>query len=456
MTSRSALLNVSPLDGRYAHLADPLRSLFSEYGLIKHRLRVEVEWLIWLTNARQVPVKALSARQQKWLRQLVAEFTSKEAAEIKKLEKDTRHDVKALEYWLVARMRSNNLEDYAPYAHFGCTSEDITNLAWGLILLEGREILAARLARILAMLKTLAAQYADLPMMARTHGMPASPTTYGKEMAIFAHRLARQSDALARLKISGKFNGATGNHNALHLAYPDIDWLQGLAQFVGGFGLNYNPYTTQIEDHDDLAALLHQLIRLNNVLLDLCCDVWGYTALGYFRQTVKKNEVGSSTMPHKVNPIDFENAEGNFGVANALANHCATKLPISRWQRDLSDSTVLRNLGVIFGHSLIGYEAVTLGLRKNHIRSDVLTAELEDAWEILTEAVQTLMRSAGLPDAYTQIKHLTRGNKMSYTDYARLVEGSGLGAKHKQLLLKLKPTAYTGLAAKLARRISAE
>lgn len=453
MTHRTALLNVSPLDGRYVHLADPLRPLFSEYGLIKHRLHVEVEWLIWLTQAKQVPIKPLGAGHQKWLRHLVADFTSRDAAAIKKLEANTRHDVKALEYWLVAKLRARGLAAYASYAHFGCTSEDITNLAWGLILLAGREILTTRLQQILAMLKALAVQHADLPMMARTHGMPASPTTYGKEMAIFAHRLDRQSQGLARINISGKFNGATGNHNALHLVYPAINWPRELKQFVSGFGLVYNPYTTQIEDHDDLAALLHQLIRINNVLLDLCCDIWGYAALGYFRQTLTKGEVGSSTMPHKVNPIDFENAEGNFGMANALANHCATKLPVSRWQRDLSDSTVLRNLGVVFGHSLVGYEAVILGLQKNQIRAEVLTTELKDAWAILTEAVQTCMRGAGLPDAYTQIKNLTRGQHISHADYVRLVERSGLDAKRKQLLLKLKPTAYTGLAAQLARRV---
>ena len=434
-------------------MTDVLAPLFGEFGLIRYRLHVEVEWLIRLVNNRAVPVEALNTETQTLLRETVARFTLKDAEAVKRLENRTQHDVKALEQWLTKKMRALGLGDYAHYVHFGCTSEDITNPALGMMTIRGIKILSECLSDILSVLKRTVIEHAETAMVARTHGMAASPTTYGKEMAVFAHRLGRQMASFDRLKISAKFNGATGNHNALHIAYPSVNWPSEMRAFITGLGCEYNPCTTQIEGYDRLAELLHELLRINNILTDLCRDVWGYAALGYFKQQIRAGEVGSSTMPHKVNPIDFENAEGNFGMANSLAGHCASKLQVSRWQRDLSDSTVLRNLGVVFAHSLIGYKAVLRGLGRLTVQKEALAAELEDSWELLTEAVQTLMRRAGIPNAYTRIKNLTRGQKMSRPDYVRLVKGSGLDTKDQEFLLTLKPADYTGLAAELAIKI---
>jgi len=452
----SPLAALSPLDGRYASTLDPLRNYFSEQALIRYRVRIELAWLEALAGERAIrELKPFAPRMRGALKRLVENFSDADADEIKKIEAQTNHDVKAMEYWLRAKLGSGKEAQPAlEFVHFACTSEDINNLSYALMLRESRdEVMLPRLERLIDALRALARRHAAVPMLARTHGQPATPTTLGKEMANFAHRLARAKERIAAVPILGKMNGAVGNYNAHVVAYPDFDWERFGRRFVEGLGLEFNAYTTQIEPHDWLAELLDAYARANTVLLDLDRDVWGYISLGYFAQKVKAGEVGSSTMPHKVNPIDFENSEGNIGLANALLRHLADKLPVSRWQRDLSDSTASRNIGTALGHTLLAYAAAERGLAKLEVDSGRLAADLEANWEVLAEAVQQVMRRHGIADAYDQLKALTRGKRLERGALAEFVRALPIPPEAKRRLLALTPARYTGLAAELARRV---
>ena len=454
--SDAALLALSPVDGRYHAKADPLRAIFSEYGLIRARVRVEVEWLLALAAEPGIPELApLDEAAVARLRGLAERFGVEDAARVKAIERETNHDVKAVEYFIKERLRDDaTLAPALEFVHFACTSEDINNLAYALMLQEAREtVLLPGLARIAGTLREMAHAHAALPMLSRTHGQTASPTTLGKELANVVARLERQARQLAAVELLGKINGAVGNYNAHVAAYPDLDWPAFAERFVRSLGLAFNPYTTQIEPHDCIAELCDAQRRACTVLLDLCRDAWGYISLGYFRQAVKAGEIGSSTMPHKVNPIDFENAEGNFGVANALLGHFAGKLPVSRWQRDLTDSTVLRTLGTAFGHVLVALESLARGLGKLSVDPARMAGDLDAAWEVLAEPVQTVMRRHGLPNPYEQLKALTRGQAMDADTLRRFIAGLDLPAEARERLLALAPAAYTGLAERLARAI---
>ncbi|WP_240098413.1 adenylosuccinate lyase [Thermomonas flagellata] len=454
--SATALTALSPLDGRYAGKVDPLRPIFSEYGLLRARVQVEVEWLLALAAEPGIPELApFSAAAVARLRALAAGFSVDDAARVKAIEATTNHDVKAVEYFLKERLKDDaELGPALEFVHFACTSEDINNLSYALMLRRARqEVLLPKLDALIEALRALAHEYAALPMLARTHGQTASPTTVGKELANVVARLRRQREVLAGLPMPGKINGAVGNYNAHVAAYPDLDWPAFSRRFVASLGLDWQPYTTQIEPHDGIAELCDACKRIDTIAIDLCRDLWGYIALGYFRQAVKAGEVGSSTMPHKVNPIDFENAEGNFGIASSLFEHFAAKLPISRWQRDLTDSTVLRALGTAFGHMLIGFDALQRGLGKLSADPARLAADLDASWEVLAEAVQTVMRRHGLPNPYEQLKALTRGQGISAESMRAFVETLDLPAADKQRLLDLTPAGYTGLAERLAREI---
>ncbi|TAN53306.1 MAG: adenylosuccinate lyase [Betaproteobacteria bacterium] len=452
----SPLTALSPLDGRYAKSVDPLRPYFSEHALIRYRVRVELRWLQALAAAPAIrELKPFSAATRRALAQLEAGFSVADGERIKVIEAATNHDVKAIEYWLKEKLAHNReIERSLEFIHFACTSEDINNLAYALMLAESRErVLLPKLDALIAALRALARRHADLPMLARTHGQPASPTTLGKEIANVVHRLRRARRAIAAVAMLGKLNGAVGNYNAHLAAYPELDWPRFARRFVERLGLEFNPYTTQIEPHDAFAELFDAYARANTVLLDLDRDLWGYVALGYFRQRPTAGEVGSSTMPHKVNPIDFENSEGNVGVANALLRHLADKLPVSRWQRDLSDSTALRNAGSALGHTLLAYAACLRGLGKLEADPARLAADLDANWEVLAEAVQQLMRRYGVPDAYERLKALTRGRRLGRAQLSAFIRGLKIPAGAKRRLLALTPAAYTGLAATLAKRI---
>jgi adenylosuccinate lyase len=447
------LLALSPLDGRYARKADPLRPHFSEYGLIRSRLHVEVEWLLALSDcAGIVEVPAFSAAACARLRAIVNDFSPAQAARVKQIEATTNHDVKAVEYFLKEAIAGDaELAAHAEFIHFACTSEDINNLSYALMLSQAKqEVIAPALQRVIETLRSLAHAQAGQSMLARTHGQTASPTTLGKEVANVVARLERQFEQLLGWRSPGKINGAVGNYNAHVIAYPEVDWPAFARQFVESLGLAFNPYTTQIEPHDGIAEFCDVMRRINVILIDFCRDTWGYISLGYFKQSLKAGEVGSSTMPHKVNPIDFENAEGNLGLANALLGHFSEKLPISRWQRDLTDSTVLRALGVGFGHTLIALDALARGLGKLSVNPDRLADDLDASWEVLAEAVQTVMRRHGLPQPYEQLKALTRGQGISAQSLRAFVEQLALPAEAKQRLLQLTPAGYSGLAGDLA------
>ena len=454
--SDAQLLALSPLDGRYADKLNALRPMFSEYGLIKARVKVEVEWLLALAaEPGIVELPAFSASAAARLRALADGLSLADAARVKAIERTTNHDVKAVEYLIKERLSDDAaLAPALEFVHFDCTSEDINNLSYALMLSEARRsVLLPTLDTLIQTLRAMAHEHAGLPMLSRTHGQTASPTTVGKELANVVARLQRQGETLAAALIAGKINGAVGNYNAHVAAYPDIDWTAFSRRFVASLGLEWQPYTTQIEPHDGIAELCDAQKRIDTICIDLCRDVWGYISLGYFKQSVKAGEVGSSTMPHKVNPIDFENAEGNFGIANALLEHFAAKLPISRWQRDLTDSTVLRALGTAFGHTLIGYDALLRGLNKLSANPERLAADLDDAWEVLAEAVQTVMRRHGLPSPYEQLKALTRGQGINETLMRQFITGLDLPADAKQRLLDMTPSSYTGLAERLAKEI---
>ena len=448
------LLALSPLDGRYAAKVDAHRPIFSEYGLVRARVRVEVEWLLALAaEPGIVELAPFPADAAARLRALADGFSADDAARVKAIERTTNHDVKAVEYFIKERLEGDAaLAPALEFVHFACTSEDINNLAYGLMLAEARtSVLLPALDGIVASLRALAHAQAAQPMLSRTHGQTASPTTLGKEMANVVARLERQRAQLAAVELTGKVNGAVGNYNAHVAAYPEVDWPVFARRFVEGLGLVFNPYTTQIEPHDCIAELGDAARRANTILVDLCRDTWGYISLGYFRQKLREGEVGSSTMPHKVNPIDFENAEGNFGIANALFEHFAAKLPVSRWQRDLTDSTVLRALGTAFGHALIGFDALMRGLGKLSTNPERLAADLDASWEVLAEAVQTVMRRHGLPNPYEQLKALTRGHGINEASMREFIGGLDLPGDAKQRLLDMTPASYTGRAEQLAR-----
>jgi len=452
----SPLAALSPLDGRYAKTLDPLRVYFSEQALIGYRIKIELAWLQALAQERAIrELKPFSPRTLGTLRRLAEQFAEADAEHVKKIEAETNHDVKAIEYWLRTKLGSNKEAQAAlEFVHFACTSEDINNLAWALMLRESREaVMLPRLERLIDALRSLARRHAAVPMLARTHGQPATPTTLGKEMANFAQRLRRAGERIAAVPIFGKLNGAVGNYNAHLVAYPDFDWERFSRRFVERLGLDFNAYTTQIEPHDWLAELLDAYARANSIVLDLDRDIWGYVSLGYFAQKVKAGEVGSSTMPHKVNPIDFENSEGNIGIANALLRHLAEKLPVSRWQRDLSDSTAIRNIGTALGHTLLAYDAAERGLGKLQVDARRLAADLEGNWEVLAEAVQQVMRRYGVADAYDKLKDLTRGKRLERGTLSQFVKSLPIPADAKRRLLALTPARYTGLAADLARRV---
>jgi adenylosuccinate lyase len=451
----SPLTALSPLDGRYAAKTRPLQEHFSEYALMRERVAVEVAWLLALGEEFAFDaMQPFSASTQEELRRAAADFSIADAERVKAIEATTNHDVKAVEYWLRERFAGNpEVMAAAELIHFACTSEDINNLAHGRMLKGGRDaVLLPAIDALIARLDSLAAEHADLAMLSRTHGQPATPTTLGKEMANVAFRLRRARGILATVEILGKLNGATGNFNAHVAAAPQVDWPKLAERFVTGMGLAYNPLTIQIEPHDALAEAFDAVARLNTILVDLNRDLWGYISLGYFRQRVKAGEVGSSTMPHKVNPIDFENSEGNLGLANALLRHMSEKLPVSRWQRDLTDSTVLRNVGVAFGYSLLAYESCLRGLEKLEVNRGAIADDLEESWDVLAEAVQTVMRAHRVPGSYEKLKELTRGKGgISRADLQEFIKGLPLPDEVRERLRALTPSTYTGLAARLAR-----
>jgi len=450
------LTALSPLDGRYAGKVDALREHFSEFGLIRARLKVEIEWLKALAaEPHFAEIAAFSPATIAELDALVAGFGPAQAAEVKAIEATTNHDVKALEYWIKGQTKANaEVVKVSEFIHFACTSEDINNLSHALMCQGAREqAMLPTLDKVIAKLVELAHAYADIPMMSRTHGQPATPSTMGKEMANVAYRLQRARARIAGVELLGKINGAVGNYNAHLAAYPGYDWEGFAKKFVESLGLTFNPYTIQIEPHDALAELFDAFARANSILVDLDRDVWGYISLGFFKQKVKAGEIGSSTMPHKVNPIDFENSEGNLGLANAVLKHLAEKLPISRWQRDLTDSTVLRNMGVGLGYTLLGYDSLLKGLSKLEINADLMKADLDANWELLAEPIQTVMRRYAVANAYEKLKELTRGTRVSREGMQAFVSTLDIPEAAKAELLKLTPWDYTGKAAELAKRI---
>ena len=454
--SHATLTALSPLDGRYAAKAAPLRPIFSEFGLMHRRVHVEIHWLLALgAHPGIVELPAFPSDAADRLLAIANDFSAEDGERIKAIEATTNHDVKAVEYFIKEKIGNDPaLSQAKEFVHFACTSEDINNLAYSLMLHDAREaVLLPAIDQVIATLRALAHDHAGLSLLSRTHGQTASPSTMGKEIANVVARLERQRRQLVAIEIPGKINGAVGNYNAHVIAYPDVDWPALASRFVEGLGLVFNPYTTQIEPHDGIAEFADVLRRINIILVDLSRDIWGYISLGYFRQALKAGEVGSSTMPHKVNPIDFENAEGNFGLANALLGHFAEKLPISRWQRDLTDSTVLRALGTAFGHTLVALESLQKGLGKLNVNAERIAADLDASWEVLAEAVQTVMRRFGLPEPYEQLKALTRGQGITKDSMRTFIAGLDLPAEAKKALAELTPASYIGLAADLARKV---
>ena len=450
----SSLTALSPLDGRYASQTEILRDIFSESAFMLARVQVEVEWLIALSEAQLPELAPISEHGKTFLRDLVKNFTVTSCEEIKAIEKTTNHDVKAVEYWIKEQVsHDEELARASEFVHFGCTSEDINNTSHALMLRQGREALVQYLEKIYAELVNNAHRWAEVPMLSRTHGQTASPTTVGKEWANVAMRLRRAIDSIKSVVILAKMNGAVGNYNAHLIAYPGKDW-EAFARNVveNHLGLTFNTHTIQIEPHDYMAQIFDAVVRANTILLDLDRDVWGYISLGFYKQKLKEGEVGSSTMPHKVNPIDFENSEGNLGIANALLTHLAQKLPISRWQRDLTDSTVLRNLGVAFGYCFVGYNALNRGLGKLQLNEQRLAEDLDHAWEVLAEAIQTVMRRYGVPHPYEQLKALTRGKGITPETIHDFVQQLDIPAEAKARLLELTPGTYIGKAVELAKR----
>ncbi|MBA1184283.1 adenylosuccinate lyase [Stutzerimonas nitrititolerans] len=453
----SSLTAVSPVDGRYAGKTSALRPIFSEFGLIRCRVQVEVRWLQRLAAHDGIPeVPAFSAEATALLEQLASNFQLEHAERVKEFERTTNHDVKAVEYLLKEQAKQlPELAKVNEFIHFACTSEDINNLSHALMLREGRdEVLLPLMRQLAESIRALAVQFADVPMLSRTHGQPASPTTLGKELANVVYRLERQIAQVAAVQLLGKINGAVGNYNAHLSAYPDVDWEANAREFIeNDLGLAWNPYTTQIEPHDYIAELFDAVARFNTILIDFDRDIWGYISLGYFKQKTVAGEIGSSTMPHKVNPIDFENSEGNLGIANAILQHLASKLPISRWQRDLTDSTVLRNLGVGFAHSVIAYEASLKGIGKLELNAARIAEDLDNCWEVLAEPVQTVMRRYAVENAYEKLKDLTRGKGITPDALQAFIDGLDIPAEAKAELRQLTPAGYIGNAVAQAKRI---
>jgi adenylosuccinate lyase len=455
-TQLSTLSALSPLDGRYASKTDGLRPWLSEAAFMKQRVQVEVHWLIALSQAKLPDFPSFSANAEAVLLKLVADFSDTDAERIKAIEAVTNHDVKAVEYWMKEKVVGHaELEKASEFIHFACTSEDINNTSHGLMLKGAREeVILPKLRELLSALTNLAVVNADVPMLSRTHGQPASPTTLGKEMANVAMRLQRAIANIERVPLLGKMNGAVGNYNAHLSAYPDVDWEKFSKEVVEKrLGLEFNPYTIQIEPHDYMAELFDAVARANTILLDMNRDIWGYISVGYFKQKTKAGEIGSSTMPHKVNPIDFENSEGNLGIANALLKHLSEKLPVSRWQRDLTDSTVLRNLGTALGHSLLAYDSALKGLGKLETNPERLAEDLNNCWEVLAEPVQTVMRRFGVPNPYEQLKELTRGKGITPEGLRSFIQGLAIPDNAKKLLLEMTPASYIGKATELAQRL---
>jgi len=452
----TSLTAISPVDGRYGSKVTALQPIFSEFGLIKHRVLIEVRWLQALAAQEKIEeVPTLSEHANKILNGIVEKFNEEDAHRVKNIERTTNHDVKAVEYFLKEKIAGNNeLEAISEFIHFACTSEDINNLSHALMLREGRgQMLLPQMDDVIHAIKTMAHEHADIPMLSRTHGQPASPTTLGKEMANVAYRLQHQRSQVAAVAILGKLNGAVGNYNAHLSAYPELDWQTFAQEFVESLGITWNPYTIQIEPHDYMAELFDATSRFNTILIDFCRDVWSYISIGHFKQKTVAGEIGSSTMPHKVNPIDFENGEGNLGIANALFSHLAAKLPISRWQRDLTDSTVLRNLGVGFAHTSIALQSIMRGISKLEINTDNLASDLDANWEVLAEPVQTVMRRYGIEKPYEKLKELTRGQRINQADMQRFVDGLDLPEEAKEALKKLTPASYIGNASEQAKKI---
>ncbi|HZW23032.1 adenylosuccinate lyase [Noviherbaspirillum sp.] len=454
--SLSALSALSPLDGRYAAKTDKLRPLLSEAGFMHHRVKVEIAWLQALSNAGFAEIKPFSPAASALLDKLASEFTEADAERIKAIEAVTNHDVKAVEYWLKEKVKDvPELVAASEFIHFACTSEDINNTSHGMMLKAARnDVLLPALRNVIARLTEIAHDNAALPMLSRTHGQPASPTTLGKEIANVVARLKRAEKRIAEVEILGKMNGAVGNYNAHLSAYPDFDWESFSKNVIEQrLGLSFNPYTIQIEPHDYMAELFDAVARANTILLDLNRDIWGYISLGYFKQKTKAGEIGSSTMPHKVNPIDFENSEGNLGLANAVLKHLSEKLPVSRWQRDLTDSTVLRNIGVAFGYTMLAYDSCLRGLNKLEVNPARLAEDLDATWEVLAEPVQTVMRRYGIENPYEQLKELTRGKGISKEALRDFVNGLAIPQEAKDQLLAMTPASYIGRAEQLARKI---
>ena len=454
--SLSPLTALSPLDGRYAAKTDKLRPILSEAGFMHHRVKVEIAWLQALAAAGLAEIKPFSKDAGALLDRIAADFTEADAARIKEIEAVTNHDVKAVEYWLKEQVKDvPELMAASEFIHFACTSEDINNTSHGMMLKAARDaVLLPALQAVIDRLADLAHEHAAVPMMSRTHGQPASPTTLGKEIANVVARLRRAADRIAAVEVLAKMNGAVGNYNAHLSAYPEIDWAAFSKKVIEErLGLTFNPYTIQIEPHDYMAELFDAVARANTILLDLNRDIWGYISLGYFKQRTKAGEIGSSTMPHKVNPIDFENSEGNLGVANALLRHLADKLPVSRWQRDLTDSTVLRNMGVALGHSLLAWDSCLRGLSKLDVDHDAIARDLDDAWEVLAEPVQTVMRRHGVPNPYEQLKALTRGRTITREALHDFIAQLPVPDAARERLLAMTPASYVGLARELAQRV---
>lgn len=456
MLDLNELTAISPIDGRYGAKTAAFRGLFSEYGLIKHRVLVEVRWFQALANQSEITeVPALDNDALKFLNDIVDNFSLSDAERIKTIERTTNHDVKAVEYFLKEKIQGNaTLEASGEFLHFACTSEDINNLSHGLMLKAGREeVLLPAMDQVITILTEQAHKFAAQPMLSRTHGQTASPTTVGKELANVVYRLRKQRDQVANTEIYGKANGAVGNYNAHISAYPEIDWPAFSQQFIESIGLTINPFTIQIEPHDYMAEMFDALSRFNTILIDLSRDIWAYISNGYFKQKTIAGEIGSSTMPHKVNPIDFENAEGNLGIANALLNHLSLKLPISRWQRDLTDSTVLRNLGVGFSHSLISYQSLIRGLNKLELNAALIDADLDASWEVLAEPIQTVMRRYGIENPYEKLKELTRGKAITQEAFQQFIKTLDMPEDARNNLLKLTPHNYIGNAIEQTRKL---
>lgn len=454
--SPTPLTALSPLDGRYHGKVDALRSVFSEFGLIRRRVQVEVAWLQALSNCADIAeVPTFSSESSALLERIVDQFDETQAEAVKAIEATTNHDVKAIEYFLKEALKNSpELSSVGEFVHFGCTSEDINNLAHALMIRDGHRVMLEHYVGIRDALTKLAQEHAEQPMLSRTHGQSATPTTLGKEIANVVMRLNRQLATANAIQPLGKMNGAVGNYNAHQVAYPDVDWPALSERFVSGLGIEWNPYTTQIEPHDYLAEYFDAIARLNQILVDFSRDIWSYISLGYFKQRVIEGEVGSSTMPHKVNPIDFENAEGNFGLANALLNHLSQKLPVSRWQRDLTDSTVLRNMGVALGYSQLALVSLGRGIDKLEVASEPIAGDLDSAWEVLGEAVQTVMRRYGVPEPYEKLKALTRGQRLEAETLKSFILNLDIPDDAKERLMSLTPSTYLGYAAHLAKNTS--